>query len=100
MTSASPSLTTVTLPLPLTVAIAAFDDDHVARAVTSWALRFANLAIAINCAVWPMPGARPLTETDDTVADALVSLLLHAVNRTSIPMATAVVDVLATDMRR
>jgi hypothetical protein len=73
--SASPARTLVTIPLLLTVAMAVFDEDHVASVVTLAVVPFDSVAVNRNCALAPTTGAVPLTETDETVAVGLDTLV-------------------------
>lgn len=58
--STSPGVTPVTVPVAETVAIAGFDDCHVAWLVTSCTAPFDSVAIALNCADAPMAGVVPV----------------------------------------
>jgi hypothetical protein len=62
-------VTAVTSPLGDTVATAGFDDDHVARVLTSWSVPFDNVALAINWLVRlpPLREGVPVMVTEVTV---------------------------------
>jgi hypothetical protein len=64
-----PGVTAVTSPIADTVATAGFDDDHVARVLTSWRVPFDNVALAINWLVRlpPLREGFPVTVTEETV---------------------------------
>ena len=64
--SASPGLTPVTRPAPVTLATAALDEVHDAWLVTVCDVPFEKFAMALNDAVNPTLGALPLTVTDKT----------------------------------
>ena len=74
--STSPGATPVTTPAFVTVAIAVFDDCHVAWLVTFWVTPFDIVAVAVNCAVSPTLGAAPVTAICVTVAAGVVGVLL------------------------
>jgi hypothetical protein len=74
---ASPSARQVTSPAADTVAIAVFDDCHVAWLVTSWFVPFVNPSVAVNCDVWltSVNAVVPPTVTDiDPVVVVVVSV--------------------------
>ena len=100
MTSTSPADTPVTTPALFTVAIAVFDDCHVAWLVTFWFAPDENVAVAVSCAVNPIVGALPVTATDVTDAVGVVGesplLRLHAATVTA---ATTAVDVITMRVR-
>jgi hypothetical protein len=86
----------VTTPALFTVAIAVFDDCHVAWLVTFWVAPVESVAVAVSCVVNPMVGALPVTATDVTdpvgvVGDSPLFLLLHAAMVTA---AATAVDVI------
>jgi len=58
-----PLPTPATTPVDDTVALAEFDDDQVARLVTSCVVPFASVAVAVNCDDAPIGGGVPLTVT-------------------------------------
>src|SRR5213594_2347863 len=98
--STSPADTPVTTPALFTVAIAVFDDCHVAWLVTFWFAPDENVAVAVSCAVNPIVGALPVTATDVTDAVGVVGesplLRLHAATVTA---ATTAVDVITMRVR-
>jgi hypothetical protein len=93
--STSPADTAVTTPALFTVAIAVFDDCHVAWLVTFWVAPVESVAVAVSCAVNPTVGASPVTATDVTDVVGVVGveepLRLHAAMVTA---ATTAVDVI------
>src|SRR5262245_27129221 len=68
----APALIPVTTPLGETVAADVFDDDHVARLVTSWVVPPDIVAVAVNWEAAPIAGTVPATATDVTVVAAVV----------------------------
>jgi hypothetical protein len=70
--TAAPLPTPVTTPVPDTVAADVFDDDHVARLVTSCVLPVDRVAVAVNCDAVPTAGALPVTLTEVTELAAVV----------------------------
>src|SRR5277367_1078981 len=75
---ALPAPTAVTIPVALTVAIAVFDDFHLAVCVTSCVVAPPYEAVALNCWVDPVCMAQlaGVTETTVNVAAMVVSELL------------------------
>jgi hypothetical protein len=67
-----------TSPLEDTLAAAEFDDDQVARLVTSCVVPSMSVAVAVNCDVAPTAGAVPATASDETVVGD-VAELPHAI---------------------
>src|SRR5437667_3460353 len=72
-----------TSPLVETVASDEFDDDQVARLVTSWVVPFMSVAVAVNCDVAPTAGAAPATATDEIDVGDAVELVHPIVNAVS-----------------
>src|ERR1700688_3119826 len=62
---AAPGCSNVMSPVTVTVATAVFDEDHVAVAVTSWMVPFANVAFALSWLVCPTAGTVPSTARED-----------------------------------
>jgi len=98
--STSPADTPVATPALFTVAIAVFDDCHVAWLVTFWVAPVESVAVAVSCAVNPIVGASPVTATDVTDPVGVVgdSPLLR-VHVAMVTAATTAVDVITTRER-
>src|SRR5712692_7992411 len=97
--STSPADAPVTTPALFTVAIAVFDDCHVAWLVTFWVAPVESVAVAVSCAVNPIVGARPVTPTDMTDAVGVVGVVVEEppllrVHAAIVTAATTAVDVI------
>src|SRR5436190_13112632 len=72
-----------TSPLVETVASDEFDDDQVARLMTSCVVPSISVAVAVNCDVAPTAGAVPATASDETVVGDVDELPHPIVNAVS-----------------
>src|SRR5262245_66330221 len=87
--SASPTAMPVTTPALFTVAMALFEDAHVAWLVTDCVVPSASVAVAVNCVAAPTAGAVPPTATVATLGgDGLVGdfPLLQPLSNSVTPM--------------
>src|SRR6266700_7877889 len=78
-----------TSPLEETLASDEFDDDQVARVVTSCVVPSMSVAVAVNCAVAPTAGAVPATATDEMVVADVAELphpIVNAMSSAAIPI--------------
>jgi hypothetical protein len=74
-----PRVTAVTRPIADTVATNGFDDDHIARVLTSWRVPSDSVALAINWVVRlpPLREGFPVMETEVTVGLGLAGVGLE-----------------------
>lgn len=84
----------MTSPVADTVAAAGFDDDHVARALTSWRVPFDNVALAINWLVRlpPLREGFPVMETEVTVGVGVAGVGLEDPEQATAEMRNANTD--------
>jgi hypothetical protein len=80
-----PSVMAVTMPVPLTVAIAVFDEVQVDDADTFRVVPSEKFAVAVNWPVPPADNCGPVIVIDVTVGDGVVE---HAVTASAIAAAS------------